>query len=81
MFIVKNLLVAWNWGIESVDEFPQIFSPLELIKPFPATSNDRFVPPEVDVIKVFQQPTGQDLVMLLIYYYPGARKGVVFRLS
>lgn len=77
----KNLLSAWNWGVECVDGFPQEISPLERIKPFPASANERYVPPEEDVIKVLQQSEGQDLVMLLTYYYTGARRGEVFRLS
>lgn len=77
----KNLLSAWNWGLESVEGFPQVLSPLERIKPFPATAGERYVPPEEDVIKVLQQAKGQDLVMLLAYYYTGARRSEIFRLS
>lgn len=76
----KNLLSAWNWGIEGIDGFPQVECPLFRIKPFPADSMDRYVPPEEDVIKVMSLTHGQDLVMLLTFYYTGARRGEVFRL-
>lgn len=77
----KNLLAAWNWAIDAVEGFPQSPSALERIKPFPVETDERYVPPEEDVIKVLQQAHGQDLVMLLCYYYTGARRGEVFRLS
>lgn len=76
----KNLLAAWHWGIDSVEGFPQDFPILERIKPFQVDSEERYVPPEEDVIKVLQVASGQDLVMLLTFYYTGARRGEVFRL-
>lgn len=77
----KNLLAAWNWAIEGVEGFPQAAPVLERIRPFPVDVADRYVPPEEDVIKVLQQAHGQDLVMLLTYYFTGARRSEVFRLS
>ena len=77
----KNLLAAWNWAADSgFPGFPQAHCPLERIRPFPVEAGVRYVPPEEDVIKVLQQAHGQDLVMLLTYYYTGARRGEVFRL-
>jgi len=77
----KNLLAAWNWGIDYVDGFPQSAAVIERIRPFPVTRQARYVPPEEDVIKVLQLVKGQDLVFLLTMYYTGARRGEVFRLS
>ena len=77
----KNLLAAWNWGIDAIANFPQDISPLERIKPFPVDREERYVPPDEDVIKVFQVATGQDLVMLLTFFYTGARRGEIFRLT
>lgn len=77
----KNLLAAWNWGADAVRGFPQMRCALEGIKPFPAQENDRYVPPESDVISVLKRATGQDLVMLLTYFYTGARRSEVFRLT
>ena len=77
----KNLLAAWNWAVDSgLPGFPQAHCPLERIRPFPVEAGVRYVPPEEDVIKVLQQAHGQDLVMLLTYFYTGARRGEVFRL-
>lgn len=77
----KNLLAAWNWGIDAIEGFPQAYPILERIKPYPVESEDRYVPPEEDVIKVLQVAQGQDLVMLLAFYYTGARRGEIFRLT
>lgn len=77
----KNLLAAWHWGMDSLEGFPQEQPLLERIKPFPVDAGERYVPPEEDVIKVLNQAHGQDLVMLLTYYYTGARRGEVFRLT
>lgn len=77
----KNLLAAWNWAVDNaLPGFPQMGCPLERIRPFPVEAGVRYVPPEEDVIKVLRQAHGQDLVMLLTYYYTGARRGEVFRL-
>lgn len=76
----KNLLAAWHWGIDAIEEFPQEFPILERIKPFPVDRQERYIPPEEDIIKVLQAASGQDLVMLLTFYYTGARRGEVFRL-
>jgi integrase len=77
----KNLLAAWNWGVDFVAGFPQAVSVMEKIKPFPVKRRERYVPPEEDVIRVLQVAKGQDLVFLLTLYFTGARRGEVFRLS
>lgn len=76
----KNLLAAWNWGMDFVDGFPSA-SVFERIRPFPVDRGVRYVPPEEDVVAVLKQAQGQDLVMLLTYYFTGARRGEAFRLS
>lgn len=77
----KNLLSAWNWGMECVEDFPQTVSPFRGVKPFPVAQKDRYVPSEEDVVKVLQQAEGQDLVLLLTLYFTGGRRGEIFRLS
>ena len=77
----KNLLAAWHWGIDAIEGFPQEFPILERIKPFPVDPQERYIPPEEDIIKVLQVAKGQDLVMLLTFYYTGARRGEIFRLG
>jgi integrase len=77
----KNLIAAWNWGADFVEDFPQVISPFRAVKPFPVEKGQRYVPPEEDVIKVMGEARGQDLVFLLTLYYTGARRGEVFRLT
>lgn len=77
----KNMLAAWTWGTDFVEGFPQMLSPFGRVKPFPVEKQDRYVPPEGDVIKVLQKARGQDLIMLLTLYFTGARRGEVFGLS
>ena len=76
----KNLLAAWNWGMDFVEGFPTT-AVFERIRPFPSDRGVRYVPPEEDVVAVLEQAQGQDLVMLLTYYFTGARRSEVFRLS
>ena len=77
----KNLLAAWNWGSDFLEGFPQVAPPFLKVKPFPVKHGERYVPPESDVIKVFQQAEGQDLVMLLTLYFTGGRRSEIFRLT
>ena len=75
----KNLMAAWSWGVHYFDGFPQVICPIERIKPFPEDKSERYVPSDEDFIKVLQVVTGQDLVMLLTFFYTGARRGEIFR--
>lgn len=77
----KNLLAAWNWGIDYVEGFPRSPWVIESITPFTVEAGERYVPPEADVIKVLREAKGQDLVMLLTYYFTGGRRSELFRLS
>jgi len=77
----KNLIAAWNWGVDFVEGFPQIVPPFRQVRPFPVEKGQRYVPSEEDVIKVLWEARGQDLVFLLTLYYTGARRGEVFRLT
>ncbi len=77
----KNLLAAWNWGVSYIEDFPQNPWIIESIKEFPADPEERYVPLEDDVIAVLNQAHGQDLVMLMTYYFTGGRKSELFRLA
>ncbi|CAK7025937.1 MAG: hypothetical protein DELT_02583 [Desulfovibrio sp.] len=77
----KTLAAAWSWGKKFVEGFPKSENPFTDVPKFQAQANRRYVPPEADVIKVLKLATGQDLVMLLVFYFTGARAGEVFRLS
>lgn len=78
----KNLLAAWNWGVDFIEGFPPSAAVVEKVKPFPDQSRQpRYVPPEEDVVRVLRQARGQDLVFLLTMYFTGARRGELFRLT
>lgn len=79
----QRLMTAWSWGADfsGVDGFPQVISPFKKVQRFPAEKEQRYVPPEEDVIAVMRQAKGQDLVMLMVFYYTGARAGEVFKLQ
>lgn len=77
----KNLLAAWNWGVDMVEGFPERLSPFLKVKPFKVEHSDRYVPPDEDVEAVLAQVTGQDAVMLLAYIQTGARRSELFRLT
>ncbi len=76
----RNMLAAWTWGMDFVEDFPQIRSPIQKIKNFIVEKKDRYVPSDEDIVKVFDVAKGQDLVILFMLYFTGARKGEVFRL-
>lgn len=77
----KNLLAAWNFGISYIEGFPQSSWIIDSIPLFKVEHGERYVPPEKDVIKVLKEAEGQDLVMLLTYYFTGGRRSELFRLS
>ena len=77
----KNLMAAWAWGLDFFAGFPQTTAPFGKVKQFQVEKQDRYVPPEEDVIKVLEQAKGQDLIMLLTLYYTGGRRSEIFRLS
>lgn len=78
---LKNLKTAWTWGTEMVDGFPQDKTPFRKHHRYDVDEKERYVPPAEDVVKVLEQAKGQDLVMLLVFFYTGARAGEVFRLT
>jgi integrase len=74
----KNLVAAWNWGTKYMN-LPKL-NPCQVDK-FPEVRRQRYVPPEQDFWQVYECATGQDRVMLSVFYYLGARRGEVFRLQ
>lgn len=76
----KNMLTAWKWGRLFVEGFP-LSEPFAQVPLFPVDRGERYVPPEEDVVSVLRVAKGQDLVMLLTFFFTGARRGEVFRLS
>ena len=78
---LKNLKTAWNYGKEMIDDFPSTKEPFRKYHRYDVEEKDRYVPPHDDAIKVLEQAEGQDLVMLLLFFFTGARAGEVFRLK
>jgi len=75
----KNLLAAWNWGMQLMD-FPER-NPFKLAKRFPEAMPERYMPSEGDFWKLYDAAdTSQDKVMLLTYLHTAARKSELLQL-
>ena len=77
----KNLGTAWNWGVDNLYGFPTGKNPFHAIKKYPEKRSIRYVPPESDFWNLYHAAEGQDQVMLLAYYYTGARRSEIFQLK
>lgn len=77
----KNLVAAWNWGRDFMDDFPTFPNPWRAVPKFPEKRTPRYVPPEKDFWKVEEKAVGQDRVLLLTLLFTAARKGELFRLT
>jgi integrase len=76
----KNLVAAWNWGIEYMN--PKLPKPNPCqVKKMPEIRSPRYMPPEEDFWKVYNLASGQDRVMLLAFLHLAARRGEIFRLT
>ncbi len=68
----KNLVAAWNWGIRYF--MLPFFNPCKVDR-FPEERQPRYVPPEEDFWKVYEQADDdQDRLMLLAFLHTAARK-------
>ena len=76
----KNLGTAWKWGSENMEGWPKRVNPFLSIKKYPEERQPRYVPPEEDFWKVYDQAERQDKVMLLVFLHLAARKSEVFRI-
>lgn len=76
----KNLVAAWNWGMEYMNPNLQKPNPCQ-VKKMPEDRSPRYMPPEKDFWKVYNLATGQDRVMLLAFLHLAARRGEIFRLT
>ena len=76
----KNLVAAWNWGMEFMK--PQLPKPNPCqIKKKSEIRSPRYVPPESDFWKIYNLASGQDRVMILTFLHLAARRGEIFRLT
>jgi len=77
----KNLVAAWNWGMEYMTpRLPGPANPCK-VKKMPEIRSPRYVPPEEDFWKVYDLVNGQDRVMLLTFLHLAARRGEIFKLT
>ena len=77
----KNLVAAWNWGMEYMNpKLPGPNNPCQ-VKKMPEVRSPRYMPPEEDFWKVYKLASGQDRVMLLAFLHLAARRGEIFRLT
>lgn len=77
----KNLSAAWKWGSDYLDGFVDVRNPFQTVRRFPEERHDRYIPPEEDFWKAYNQAKGQDQVFLLAFLHLGARRGELFRLK
>lgn len=76
----KNLVAAWNWGIEYMNPNLSRPNPCQ-VKKMPEVRSPRYMPPEEDFWKIYNLASGQDRVMLLAFLHLAARRGEIFRLT
>lgn len=77
----KNLAAGWKWASKFLAGFPRKTpNPFTEVDRFPEVRQPRYVPPESDFWRVFDEASGQDRVLLLTFLHLAARKGEVFRL-
>ncbi len=76
----KNLASAWNWGMKFIPGFPDIPNPFLRVPKYPEERKPRYVPPEKDFWKVYEQTSRQDRLMLTAFLHLAARRSEIFRL-
>lgn len=76
----KNLVAAWNWGSKYMDPPLNQQNPCLVVR-MPEQRTPRYIPPEADFWKIYEQAEGQDKVMLLTYLYLAGRRSEIFRLK
>lgn len=74
----KNLIAAWNWGIEYMGLPP--LNPCKVSR-FPEVKQPRYIPPVEDFWKAYEAADRPDQVLLLTFLYTAARRGEVFKLT
>ena len=78
----KNLSAAWEWGRKYMEEFPrEKMNLFQLSERAKEIRKPRYVPPEEDFWKVYEQTDGQDRVMLLCFLHLAARRKEIFDLK
>ena len=71
----KNLAAGWEWGRKYINGFPQeALNPFKAVKKFPEKRAPRYVPPEDDFWKVYQQARIRSCSWLIFIWQPGEKK-------
>src|SRR5208283_2976510 len=65
----KNLATAWKWGTVKLEGWPKGENYFLSVDKFPEVRQPRYVPPEDDFWKVYNQVEGQDQLMLLTFLH------------
>jgi len=77
----KNLIAAWNWGVHYMNPPLAHKNPCQVEK-MSEIRSPRYVPPEEDFWKVYEQAsTQQDRVMLMAFLHLAARRSELFHLK
>lgn len=75
----KNLVAAWNWAIDYIENFPES-NPFKTLR-FSEIRKPRYIPPLEDFWKVYNAAESrQDQLMLLCYLHLAARRNEIFTL-
>lgn len=75
----QDLAAAWEWGKKNLPDFPRN-NKFQKAGKKEYKEKERYVPPEKDFWEVFSHISGQDRIILLTFWYTGARKGEIIRL-
>lgn len=74
----KNLSAAWKWGRKYITGFPMEGNPFQDADRMPEKRMLKYVPPEEDFWKTYNQAEGQDQLMLLYALHTAARRGEIY---
>ena len=75
----KNYCAGWSWG-EKFLNLPAS-SPFKMVDRFSVDRSPSYVPSHEDVLKVFNNETGEVYTFLLFLLHTAARRGDVFRVQ
>lgn len=75
----KNLAAAWAWGSKYLG-MPKD-NPFADVDKFPEVEHPRYMPPESDFWKIYDEAQGEDKTLLLTYLHTGGRKMEILKLK
>lgn len=76
----RHLVEAWNWGVEVLGLPPK--NPFRAIRDYAEERGVKYVPPESDFWRVYDEQDDQQVrLMLLLLYYTACRRTEVHRMT